>query len=71
MVDGSPTTEVTQTVLDCSRSLDFEAAVVIADASLHRKLTTTADLETALGAAGFRRASARPEAVRWELVCWG
>lgn len=55
VLDGLPTTDVTQTVVDCACTLDFEAAVVIADAAIHRRMTTKAALEAALGVAGSRR----------------
>ena len=40
VVDGWPVTSVARTVLDLARTLPFEQALVIADAALHRKLTT-------------------------------
>lgn len=55
VINGLPTTDVTQTVIDCACSLDFEAAVVIADAALQRRMTTKAAMEAALNVAGARR----------------
>ena len=51
-VDGLPITTVTRTVVDVARSAPFEAAVVTADAALHLRRTSKAQLEECLGRMG-------------------
>jgi len=48
VVDGWSVTSVARTVLDLARTLPFEQALVIADAALHRKLTTAERLAAQL-----------------------
>lgn len=45
---GLPATDVAQTVWDCARSTPLEAAVVLGDAALHRKITQPDDLEAVM-----------------------
>jgi hypothetical protein len=54
---GLPVTSVARTVVDLARELDFERAVAVADAALHRRLVTPADLARAMS-----RARGRPGA---------
>jgi Transcriptional regulator, AbiEi antitoxin len=44
LVDGVRTTSTARTLLDCARGLPFVDAVVLADAALHRLLTSPAEL---------------------------
>ena len=58
--EGVPVTSVARTVVDMGRSVPFEQAVVLADAALHRELTTPDELlealQTAAGRPGCPRA---------------
>ncbi len=54
-VDGVLVTSVARTVADIARTLPFEAALVPADAALHRHLVTPADLAEALDRGGRRK----------------
>lgn len=47
-VDGRPVTSVARTLVDLARALDFEEAVVLVDAALHRHLVDVEALEEAL-----------------------
>jgi hypothetical protein len=47
-LDGMAVTSVARTVVDLARSLPFEAALVTADAALHRHRVTPAELATAV-----------------------
>ena len=49
LLNGLAATSAARTVIDCARSLDLPAALVIADDALHRKLTTTGSLTRCLG----------------------
>ncbi|WP_051683824.1 hypothetical protein [Blastococcus sp. URHD0036] len=51
-VDDVPVTDVTRTVLDLARTTPFESAVVVADAALSRKQTTSELLQRALAEMG-------------------
>lgn len=54
LVDGIAVTAPARTVLDCARLLDFEQAVVIADAALQRGMVNRSELEMELeGSAGM------------------
>ncbi len=54
MVAGLQVTSVARTVLDLARSLPFDAALVVADAALHRHLVTRDQLAAALARAERR-----------------
>lgn len=55
VVAGVRVTSVARTVLDVARSLPFDAALVVADAALHRHLVTREELAVALQRAERRR----------------
>jgi len=46
--DGVPVTSVARTVLDLARCSSFRAGVVVADSALHRKRTTSQELQAVL-----------------------
>ena len=54
MVRGHRTTSAARTITDLARTLTFEAALVAADAALHRELVTGQQLRTAATRAPFR-----------------
>ncbi len=54
IVDGVKVTNVARTVVDCARTLSREAAVVLADAALERKLVTVGALDDQLVRAARR-----------------
>ena len=58
LVDGVPTTTAERTVLDLSRELPFEEAVVAADSALRLRLVPTAALAARLSATRGQRAAA-------------
>ena len=58
LVDGVPATTAERTVLDLSRTLPFDEAVVAADSALRQGLAAPAALMARLGAARGRRAAA-------------
>lgn len=55
VVAGVRVTSVARTVLDVARSLPFDAALVVADAALHRHLVTREELAIASDRAERRR----------------
>ncbi|MGY2081443.1 type IV toxin-antitoxin system AbiEi family antitoxin domain-containing protein [Modestobacter sp. SYSU DS0657] len=57
VVDGLAVTSVPRTVVDLARSLPFEPALAVADAALHRGLTTPAELADVVTAASGTRGS--------------
>jgi hypothetical protein len=58
VVDGILVTSVARTVADLARDLPFESALVPADAALHRRLATAAELHEAVERASNRRGNA-------------
>ncbi|MEJ8279907.1 hypothetical protein [Pseudonocardia spirodelae] len=63
VVDGVATTSPARTVVDVARTVPFEAAVVVADAALHRHLTTREQLDAAVYDACGRHGIGRARAV--------
>ena len=58
LIDGVPCTTAERTVLDLSRELPLEEAVVAADSAIRQRLVPTAALTIRLSAAWGRRAAA-------------
>lgn len=58
VVDGIRVTSVARTITDMARELAFEPALVPADAALHRKLVTPAELHEAVERSSNRRGNA-------------
>jgi hypothetical protein len=61
VASGLPMTTAARTVVDLARTLDFKAGVVAADSALRRKITSKAELESAVAEQtnwrGIRRAA--------------
>jgi hypothetical protein len=58
LVGGVRVTTVARTIADLARAVPFEPALVPADAALHRRLVTPADLEEAVERSSNRRGNA-------------
>lgn len=63
LVDGVPVTAPGLTVVDCARMLPFEQGVVIADAALHRGLTSREELSDLVRRSARRKGIGRARAV--------